>query len=379
MRNKKTKIRGLRKQIIISCLISAGITALIEIFLLINISMVNDFLKRNNQGNLFAAGSYSQFFFVCIFVLIGLFSFLICLFLMENKTVRYILELSKTMSQVSQGDLQAQIEVKGDNELSAMASELNQLTVSMRRLIDRERESEQTKNELITNVAHDLRTPLTSINGYLQLMATPGVCTPKQQEKYLAIVQNKAKRLEYLIENLFDFTKLSYEKYKMKVETLDIVKLLEQLLEEFYPSFEAKGMVYELISSQPTVFLNADGNLLARVFDNLINNAIKYGAEGKRVEVKVKKEEAVVTIRVLNYGRVIPPEKLPHVFDKLYRVEESREQKVEGNGLGLAIAKNIVEMHGGSIGVKSDLEGTVFTVQLKTKLDISKENFERID
>ena len=268
MRNKKTKIRGLRRQIIISCLISAGITALIEIFLLINISMVNDFLKRNNQGNLFAAGSYSQFFLVCIFVFIGLFSFLVCLFLMENKTVRYILELSRTMSQVSQGDLQAQIEVKGDNELSAMASELNQLTVSMRRLIDRERESEQTKNELITNVAHDLRTPLTSINGYLQLMATPGVCTPKQQEKYLAIVQNKAKRLEYLIENLFDFTKLSYEKYKMKVETLDIVKLLEQLLEEFYPSFEAKGMVYELTSSQPTVFLNADGNLLARVFDN---------------------------------------------------------------------------------------------------------------
>ena len=371
-------MRGLKRQIIISCLISATITALVELFFLLNFSMMNDFLRRSGRGSLYAMGSYSQYFWMCVFVLIGLISFLVCLFLMENKTIRYILELSKTMREISQGDLQAKIEVKGDNELSAMAEELNQLSVNMRRLIDKEREIEQTKNELITNVAHDLRTPLTSINGYLQLLEMPGL-TAAQREKYLGIVKNKAKRLEYLVENLFDFTKLTYEKYKMKIERLDIVKLLEQLLEEFYPNFEAREMVYEMTSEEPSIFIMADGNLLARVFENLINNAIKYGAEGKRVEVKVKREEDLVTVEILNFGNVIPPDKLPHVFDKLYRVEESREQKIEGNGLGLAIAKNIVEMHEGYIGVKSSLEGTVFTVQLKTDLDISKENFERID
>lgn len=376
MKSKQTKVRGLVHQIIVSCLISAAITALVEGFLLLNFSMVNDFLQRNGQGSLHAAGSYSQFFWVCVFVAVGVASFLLCFFVMEYKTLHYVLEISRPMNRISQGDLQANVEVKGDNELSAMAEELNRLSVNMRRLIEKERESEQTKNELITNVAHDLRTPLTSINGYLQLLSTPGACTPEQQVHYLTIARNKAKRLEFLIENLFDFTKLSYEKYQMKIERLDIVKLLEQLLEEFYPSFETRGMVYEMTTTKPSLVICADGNLLARLFDNLINNAIKYGAEGKRVQVKVSHSRDGVTVQVVNYGRVIPAEKLPHVFDKLYRVEESREQKVEGNGLGLAIARNIVDMHGGHISVKSDLEGTVFTVQLKTELDQNKENFE---
>ena len=121
--------------------------------------------------------------------------------------------------------------------------------------------------------------------------------------------------------------------------------------------------------------ITADGNLLARLFDNLINNAIKYGAEGKKVLVQVLAKDDTVTVSVTNYGYVIPAEELPLIFNKFYRVEQSRSSKTGGTGLGLAIAKSIVDMHGGTISVTSDLNGTVFTVKLKVDFDVNKENF----
>ena len=166
--------------------------------------------------------------------------------------------------------------------------------------------------------------------------------------------------------------------HSMKVGQVDIIKLLSQLLEEFYPSFADNNLTYELTSDVPAQMICADANLLARLFDNLINNAIKYGAEGKRIQVNVCGGEELATISITNYGRVIPPEELPMIFNKFYRVEHSRSTSTGGTGLGLAIAKNVVDMHGGSIQVTSDLNGTVFTVKLKVHFDVNKENFGEI-
>ena len=163
----------------------------------------------------------------------------------------------------------------------------------------------------------------------------------------------KSKRLQKLIEDLFGFTKLNYGKISMKVSKVDIVKLLSQMLEEFYPNFMEKNLAYELQSNVTAKVITADGNLLARLFDNLINNAIKYGSEGKKIIVKVDATDTVVTVSVTNFGYVIPKEELPLLFEKFYRVEQSRSVNTGGTGLGLAIAKNIVDMHGGTIGVTS--------------------------
>ena len=228
-------------------------------------------------------------------------------------------------------------------------------------------------------MAHDLRTPLTSIIGYLELLERNPSLEPELQSKYIEIAYGKSKRLEKLIQDLFGFTKLNYGKIAMHVTQLDIVKLLSQLLEESYPSFAQKGLSYDLQSNVPAKTITADGTLLARLFDNLIGNAIKYGADGKRVLVQIRAEEEVVSVSVTNYGFVIPPEELPLIFNKFYRVEQSRSSSTGGTGLGLAIAKEIVEMHGGSIGVSSDLNGTVFTVKLQVHFDINKEHFDAID
>ena len=160
---------------------------------------------------------------------------------------------------------------------------------------------------------------------------------------------------------------------------VDIIKLLSQLLEESYPSFAEAGISYELRSNVDSLEITADGGLIARVFENLIGNAIKYGAEGKRVIVRVSAEPAndAVEVKVINFGYVIPEKDLPFIFDKFYRVDQSRSTKTGGTGLGLAIAKEIVDMHGGSIGVTSDLSGTVFTVRLKIHFDKEIENLKR--
>ena len=169
---------------------------------------------------------------------------------------------------------------------------------------------------------------------------------------------------------------MNYGKLSMHVGKVDIVKLLGQLLEEFYPNFVDRNLSYELHSNVPAKVIDADGNLLARLFDNLINNAIKYGADGKRVLVQIHAGDEVVSVSVTNYGYVIPADELPLIFNKFYRVEQSRSTHTGGTGLGLAIAKSVVDMHGGTIQVKSDLDGTVFTVKLKVHFDVNKENFE---
>ena len=322
---------------------------------------------------------HSDIVIVLGYVLVGIVIFSATFLLLQEKSIAYISRISDAISDISEGNLNTSVEVVGDDEFASMAENLNKMVEDIRKLMDKEREAERTKNELITNVAHDLRTPLTSIIGYLELLSGKAApLPPEMQKKYIDIAYSKAKRLEKLIEDLFGFTKLNYGKISMHVSKVDIIKLLGQLLEESYPNFANKNLSYELQSNVPAKIITADGNLLARLFDNLINNAIKYGAEGKRVLVKVTAGEETVQVSVINYGYVIPETELPLIFDKFYRVEQSRSTHTGGTGLGLAIVKNIVDMHGGTITVKSDLNGTVFTVTLQVNFDINRENFGKL-
>ena len=355
---------------------SAIITCLVEVFLITNLSMVARYIQQSGKVSALVHFILGQHLAVVIlYVLLGIVIFSVTFMILEEPGIRYLGRISDAVQSISQGNLNTQIEVVGDNEFSAMASNLNRMEADIRKLMDKEREAERTKNELITNVAHDLRTPLTSIIGYLELLAGNTQIPQEMQHKYIEIAYSKSRRLEKLIEDLFGFTKLNYGKIAMHIGQIDIVKLLEQLLEEAYPNFEEKNLSYDLQSNVPAKIISADGNLLARLFDNLIGNAIKYGADGKRVLVKIHGEEDTVTVSVTNFGRVIPADELPLLFNKFYRVEQSRSATTGGTGLGLAIAKEIVDMHGGTIRVASDLNGTVFTVKLQVHFDIEKEQF----
>ncbi len=355
---------------------SAIITCLVEVFLITNLSMVARYIQQSGKVSALVHFILEQHLAVVIlYVLVGIVIFSVTFMILEEPGIRYLGRISDAVQSISQGNLNTEVDVTGDDEFSAMAANLNKMSSDIRKLMDKEREAERTKNELITNVAHDLRTPLTSIIGYLELLAGNTQIPQEMQHKYIEIAYSKSRRLEKLIEDLFGFTKLNYGKIAMHIGQIEIVKLLEQLLEEAYPNFEEKNLSYDLQSNVPAKIISADGNLLARLFDNLIGNAIKYGADGKRVLVKIHGEEDTVTVSVTNFGRVIPADELPLLFNKFYRVEQSRSATTGGTGLGLAIAKEIVDMHGGTIRVASDLNGTVFTVKLQVHFDIEKEQF----
>ena len=371
--------RRFRTRVITNIFYSAVVTVLIEVFLVTNVSLIATYMDNAGIDNFFISILVSfDVVVILMYVLFGILVFTVTFMILQEKSLRYITKISDAMQNISEGDLNVTVEVEGDDEFSSMAANLNKMVEDLKELMDKERESERTKNELITNVAHDLRTPLTSIIGYLELLSGDVKLVPEIQKKYINIAYVKTKRLEKLIEDLFGFTKMNYGKLSMHVGQVDVVKLLSQLLEEFYPSFVDKNLSYELQSNVPVKVITADGNLLARLFDNLINNAIKYGADGKRIMVKLHADDEIVTVSVINYGYVIPADELPLIFNKFYRVEQSRSTNTGGTGLGLAISKNIVDMHGGTITVTSDLSGTVFTVKLKVNFDVNKENFGKI-
>ena len=363
-------------RVVVNIIYSTVVACMVMVFLVTNLSMIGQYAAERGMENSLVLLFYRPgTMIVLLYVLLGIGVFSVSFLLLQSRSMRYISRISSAMREIAEGDLNITLDVEGDDEFADMAENLNNMVEELRQLMDKERESERTKNELITNVAHDLRTPLTSIIGYLELLSGPVKLNEEMQKKYLDITYKKSKRLQKLIEDLFGFTKLNYGKISMKVSKVDIVKLLSQMLEEFYPNFMEKNLAYELQSNVTAKVITADGNLLARLFDNLINNAIKYGSEGKKIIVKVDATDTVVT----NFGYVIPKEELPLLFEKFYRVEQSRSVNTGGTGLGLAIAKNIVDMHGGTIGVTSDLNGTVFTVKLKVDFDINRENFGSLE
>ena len=368
--------RRYRTRVITNIIYSAIITCLVEVFLVTNLSMVARYMGNRGKMLLMVQAIEKQHTaVVLLYLILGILLFSVTFMILQEPYIRYISRISEAVQNISEGNLNTVIDVIGDDEFSSMAANLNHMAADIKKLMEKERESERTKNELITNVAHDLRTPLTSIIGYLELLAGNQQVPADMQNKYIEIAYGKSRRLQKLIEDLFGFTKLNCGKIAMHVGQIDIVKLLGQLVEEAYPNFVEKGLSYDLQSNVPAKIINADGNLLARLFDNLIGNAIKYGADGKRVLVKIHAEGETVTVSVTNYGYVIPTDELPLIFNKFYRVEQSRSSSTGGTGLGLAIAKEIVDMHGGTISVASNLNGTVFTVKLQVDFDVDKENF----
>lgn len=352
------------------------LACVLDFLLIISIKLINRFINDLGYENVvLQANDRTTLFLTLLYILIGILIFSVSFALMQHRQVQYMQKLSIAMHKISNGDLTTTVDIEGDNELSQMAMELNQMAEQVRSLMERERETERTKNDLITNVAHDLRTPLTSIIGYLELLSSNRPLDEEMRKKYLSIAYQKSCHLQVLIEDLFGFTSLGYGKITAKMAELDIVNLLAQLLDEFYPIFEQNHLEYSYNTNVPSKIIVGDGTLLARLFDNLLNNAVKYGNDGKMINVILNAEETAVTIQVINFGSIIPANELNTIFEKFYRMEQSRSTQTGGTGLGLAIAKNIVDVHNGSITAESSLNGTIFKVVLPTIPSNQKQPF----
>lgn len=225
------------------------------------------------------------------------------------------------------------------------------------------RENEQKKDELIVYLAHDIKTPLTSMIGYLSLLSEIKDMPQEQRNRYIDIALDKSYRLEYLINELFDVARFNSEKIVLEKEEINLNLMLEQIADDFYHTLKEMNKKINFTSDEKTI-LYADPDKLSRVFNNLIKNAVNYSKENTDIDISILNKENQATVKITNKGKQIPKEKLDKIFEKFYRLDSSRTSKTGGSGLGLAIAKEIVELHGGRIYAESDMKETTFSVIL---------------
>lgn len=294
-----------------------------------------------------------------IITFIGLFYFL------TSKKMRYIEKVSRGLVEIAKNNLDYRIKIQGKDELAKLADNINFMASELKNRIERERAAEKTKNDLITNVSHDLRTPLTSIKGYLALVKDKKYKDEMQLGEFVSIAYNKSEKLEILINDLFEYTKLSNRAIKINKKRICLDELLEQLLEELYVICEEKNVTIKKEFHNNKVYAYIDGDKMVRVFENLLMNAIRYSLKPGEIKLKLKQENECVLVSVENKCNHIEKEDLQKLFNRFYRVDKSRSEATGGSGLGLAIAKSIVELHDGEIWAENKEDTIIFFVKLK--------------
>ena len=268
---------------------------------------------------------------------------------------------------ISNGHYDHRIPFDLSGDSGKLIRSINALVDSTVEAIEEERRIEQSKDELITNVSHDIRTPLTSIIGYLGLIEEKKYSSDEELLKYTHTAYMKARQMKVLVDDLFEYTKVRQSNTPLSIMTFDMQQLIGQVVVDFELEASKKNVTVDFEASPASLMMEGDTEKLVRVFDNLLSNALKYGVNGKQIVIHSEKIGSEVVITVKNDGKEIPKQSLDLLFDRFYRVEESRSQQTGGTGLGLAIAQSIVTLHNGYIYATSENGWTSFVIHLPLK------------
>lgn len=270
-----------------------------------------------------------------------------------------IKQLADEVRQAEKGDFRP-IPPQGPKEVRVLTDTFNQM-------LGRVNNSQRAMRDFIANVSHDLKTPITSIQGFSQAILDGTASTPQEVQSSARIIYDESNRMRRMVDDLLELARFDAGAIQLKREKVDIVSILESIIEKLTPQAQNKNIKINMTKSQLPYILG-DGDRLAQVFGNLIENAIQYSpTDGDIfVEVELASTEDGITVRVKDQGPGIPPEDTQRIFERFYRVDKSRSAgESKGSGLGLAIAKEIVDLHGGKISVQSEINrGSVFTVKL---------------
>ncbi len=262
--------------------------------------------------------------------------------------------------------LQENMQISLPQELMPIERKLHLVQQTLQTRERATREAEQRKNDMVMYLAHDIKTPLTSVIGYLSLLSEAPEMPAEQRAKYIGITLDKAQRLEQLIDEFFEITRYNFQQQQLTLETINLYYMLVQLTDEFYPLLQAHGNTIKLQApTELTVYGDADK--LARVFNNILKNAVAYSYPNTPICITAKIEEQNLEINFMNQGQTIRPQKLQSIFEKFFRLDSARASNTGGAGLGLAIAQEIVHLHGGEITASSADEITCFSVRLPVK------------
>lgn len=274
----------------------------------------------------------------------------------------YLNRVFKSTEKIAQGEL-TEIPIEGKSPIAKHAEHLNNLQEGVKISVTEQAKSERLKTELITNVSHDLRTPLTSIITYTDLLKQPNL-SEEDRQKYVDVIDKKSERLKVLIEDLFEVSKMASGNMELHKTTLDVTQLVQQVLAERNEEFQQSN--FEIVTRLPEqpIITKVDGERFWRVIDNLVSNALKYSLPGTRIYIDLEKEEHVARFVVRNISKYELDANVEELFERFKRGDEARN--TEGSGLGLAISQSIVDMHGGEMDIT--LDGDLFKVSVTLPL-----------
>lgn len=303
---------------------------------------------------------FQQYFALGFTVLYGLLSLGVLIWRVTHRlrTIQlgYILD---ELHYISKGHYDYRISDKHLSSMRPIVESINRLVDSTVQAMDEERRIEQSKDELIANMSHDIRTPLTSIIGYIGLIQSGRFHSQDEAQKYADVAYNKAIQMQRMVEDLFEYTKVSQVGLQLNFERVNVLRLLEQLEVEYEIELKEAGRTLSVHANQDPVMVDIDSEKLVRVFANLITNALKYaGDESHYIHIEVTQSEQETEFCVANDGAQIPADQLGLLFQRFYRADPSRSTK--GSGLGLAISESIVRSHHGKIWAESDAKSTRF-------------------
>lgn len=300
-------------------------------------------------------------FYVPLFLVIGL-----PVLIMVVKRTGYFNTIVNNLNELAIGKFGTDLPVLGNSILAKLAENINTLRHGVKISRKEQAKSERLKTELITNVSHDLRTPLTSIITYTELLKTPDLST-EDREAYIQIIDRKSKRLKVLIDDLFEASKMASGSIELVKEKVDLVQLLQQALAEHNETISESTLQFRVTTPDKPVYAIVDGQKLWRVFDNLIGNILKYALDNTRVYISVNANEGKGIIVFKNVTKYELGENVDELFERFKRGDTSR--KTEGSGLGLAIAKSIIDLHEGSMDI--ELDGDLFKITISLETSIS--------
>jgi len=255
--------------------------------------------------------------------------------------------------------------------LAATEQKLGALKQAMEKRLFDAQLAEQRKNELVMYLAHDIRTPLTSVVGYLNLLDEAKDMPEEQREKYTHVALDKAYRLEKMVNEFFEITRYSLQQIELNKENIDLCYMLVQLADELLPVLTRNGNTPAIQIENEDISVYGDREKLARVFNNILRNAAAYSYPNTEIVISAEEHDGNIEVTFRNQGKMIPQEKLGTIFEKFYRTDDARGSDLGGAGLGLAIAKEIVALHGGTICAKSENETITFIVTLPTEKSLS--------
>ena len=289
---------------------------------------------------------------------------------MEKRIMKPIEKLKDGVEQIAKGNYDVRIENEINNEIGMLIYDFNEMAETLKQAERMKQEYEENRKALIANISHDLKTPITSINGYIEALVDGVVTSPDKVNNYLKIIHNNTTYINNLIDDLFLFSKLDMQKLDFNFEKVKIKSFMSDLMEEFNFVLSERNIEFRFEDNlSKELEVNIDRKRIYQVIRNVIGNAVKYGNQQELIiEVNLSNDDKYIKIEVKDNGPGIPEDKLQHIFNRFYRIDTERTKDFMSTGLGLAIAKEMVEAHGGKIYVTSIIgHGSTFTIQLPIK------------